>query len=1049
MKKVGCGCCACLADGINREEITNRPGLSAIRYRGGAYGSFFDSMIRRLSVGIGSSSTEEYPLRALRTREMDDPAIAVLDAWAVVGDILTFYQERIANEAFLRTALERRSILELGRLIGYSLKPGVAASAYLAYTLDETATTLIPAGTKAQSIPGINELPQMFETSEDTEARGEWNALRPRMSEPQNITLENVLSITSIWIKGTTTRIDVRDPLLFVFERNKKTKFALRRALKVTIDLELKRTEISFEPVRPYYRRLGGLVRDELAIAERRGRDGSEPDPAAILKLVDVLDELWQAIVLGGSKPMLESLATRLFRRLKPAFVPRSVVEALKNDDLEAEERQKPPGRHASITDLLRAEKLAPASQWNMERSLQTSLAKGSDYLVRTLAAAYPKLATTIYRALANNSTGDQPYAQFRSVHVLRRRSAVFGYNAPTVLFEDRPTDERIKPPVPAFVREDKKIIYLETPEEGITVGSYVVIQDPVGSAVAKAIEAETVPRTAYGMSGKTTRLRLDANWARSFVNEPDDDTEEAIVEAAKANLATIRTTVVLAASEELPLAQRVIVRPVGIKDKTIKVESPTRIELDRVLEGFKPGRWVLVTGERSDTRGTSGITAAELAMVQNVELKLDARPGGSPYSVLVLAPEGLAYEYRRDTVKILGNVVKATNGETRTEILGAGDASKPMQTFTLRGAPLTFVSAPTVSGVASTLAIRVNDVLWHEVDTLADSSPSDRVFITKTADDGKTSVVFGTGWAGARPPTGPDNVRAAYRTGIGLGANVRAGQIATAISRPLGIRDVVNPLRASGGADPESRDDARRNIPVSLQAMGRVVSVRDYADFARTFAGISKASAVMLSDGRRRVVHLTIGGVDDIEIDKTSDLYRNLSEAIVSYGNPYQPFLVDTRRKLIIAGAARVRVDPDYLWTNIAPVIRAALLKRFGYNVREFGQPVYPAEIVAAIQGVPGVSFVDLDALGGIDPDRLFEPEKQPTATPPGTPPGAAAAAPPGQKPGDVQPVQVKGVKAIIPRLARHAHHALHSAEIAYITPELADLFILTEITE
>ena len=298
------------------------------------------------------------------------------------------------------------------------------------------------------------------------------------------------------------------------------------------------------------------------------------------------------------------------------------------------------------------------------------------------------------------------------------------------------------------------------------------------------------------------------------------------------------------------------------------------------------------------------------------------------------------------------------------------------------------------------------------------------------------------------RLPTGPDNVRAAYRTGIGRGANVRAGQIATAISRPLGIRDVVNPLRASGGADPESRDDARRNIPVSLQAMGRVVSVRDYADFARTFAGISKASATLVSDGRRRVVHLTIGGVDDIEIDKTSDLYRNLCEAIVRYGNPYQPFSVESRRKLIIAGAARVRVDPDYLWTNVAPVIRAVLLKRFGYEVREFGQPVYPAEIVAAIQGAPGVSFVDLDALGGIDPDNLFEPDEINKSAPPSAPAGAGAA-PSAQKPGEVKPVRVKGMKPIVPRLARYAHHALQPAQIAYMTPELADLFILTEITE
>ena len=53
--------------------------------------------------------------------------MGVLDAWAVVGDVLTFYQERIANEGFLRTATERLSVLTLARAIGYELKPGVSA----------------------------------------------------------------------------------------------------------------------------------------------------------------------------------------------------------------------------------------------------------------------------------------------------------------------------------------------------------------------------------------------------------------------------------------------------------------------------------------------------------------------------------------------------------------------------------------------------------------------------------------------------------------------------------------------------------------------------------------------------------------------------------------------------------------------------------------------------------------------------------------------------------------------------------------------------------
>jgi predicted phage baseplate assembly protein len=232
-------------------------------------------------------------------------------------------------------------------------------------------------------------------------------------------------------------------------------------------------------------------------------------------------------------------------------------------------------------------------------------------------------------------------------------------------------------------------------------------------------------------------------------------------------------------------------------------------------------------------------------------------------------------------------------------------------------------------------------------------------------------------------------------------------------------VKGVNNPIESSGGADPEARDDARRNIPVSLQAMGRIVSVRDYADFARTFAGITKASAAALSDGRKRVVHVTIGGSGDIDIDVTSDLYRNVVDALHKFGDPYQPLVVVPRDKIVVAGAARVRVDPDYLWALVAPKVRAALLDVFSYDRRDFGQAVYPAEVVAAIQGVLGVVNVDLDALGGIEAAGL------------------------------AQGVRIDDVATIVPRLARPGPEGgLLAAQIAYLPPELADLFILTEIT-
>src|SRR5262249_16707964 len=150
-----CSCCEG-AEVLTPRSVANRPGLNALVYRTGTHATFLETMKARLS------AAEFSELEKLTTRAANDPAIAWLDAWATVADVLTFYQERIANEGYLRTATERRSILELARLVGYALRPGVAASVYLAYTLVNDQRVEIPAGAQAQSVPGPGELPETF-----------------------------------------------------------------------------------------------------------------------------------------------------------------------------------------------------------------------------------------------------------------------------------------------------------------------------------------------------------------------------------------------------------------------------------------------------------------------------------------------------------------------------------------------------------------------------------------------------------------------------------------------------------------------------------------------------------------------------------------------------------------------------------------------------------------------------------------------------------------------------------------------------------------------
>jgi len=147
---------------------------------------------------------------------------------------------------------------------------------------------------------------------------------------------------------------------------------------------------------------------------------------------------------------------------------------------------------------------------------------------------------------------------------------------------------------------------------------------------------------------------------------------------------------------------------------------------------------------------------------------------------------------YDRTTAALNANVARATHGETVEEVLGSGDATQPHQRFVLKQSPRAHVSVPTSSGTESTLRLRVNDLLWHEVPTLYRRGPQERVFVTRTSDDGQTTIQFGDGRAGVRLPTGSANMRAEYRKGIGLEGNLTAGQLSQLLDRPLGVKGVT-----------------------------------------------------------------------------------------------------------------------------------------------------------------------------------------------------------------------------------------------------------------
>lgn len=150
-------------------SIRNRPGLPHIDFRIGGYSDFLEAMLR--------SMDHQENLQNWTHREGDDPGIALLEGASVLGDILTFYQELYANEAFLRTAQWRETIGDLVRLVGYRLSPGLGGSASFAVEIKNGNPVVIPPGFQLKAQLDGFEKKMEFETDSEITAYPELSTL--------------------------------------------------------------------------------------------------------------------------------------------------------------------------------------------------------------------------------------------------------------------------------------------------------------------------------------------------------------------------------------------------------------------------------------------------------------------------------------------------------------------------------------------------------------------------------------------------------------------------------------------------------------------------------------------------------------------------------------------------------------------------------------------------------------------------------------------------------------------------------------------------------
>ena len=261
-----------------------------------------------------------------------------------------------------------------------------------------------------------------------------------------------------------------------------------------------------------------------------------------------------------------------------------------------------------------------------------------------------------------------------------------------------------------------------------------------------RVVAARTAAYTNYGITGRGTELTLADAWLDEF----------------DVLLSHIRDTTVYAAGEPLRLADEPLGEDVARqRDRTRRAlrraaarplgsSSPASAPTSRARPAYRPPSVTIAAADRPSTPGCPATPST---------------PGSrSPptWPTATAARPSRPRQRRR-----------ATQGETRDEAIGSGDADRGGQTFALWQSPLTWLADDNPLGASTVLEIRVDGVLLARGRQPGRTRPGRAGYITGSTADGRTTVTFGDGVHGARLPTGHENIRARYRFGTGRAANV------------------------------------------------------------------------------------------------------------------------------------------------------------------------------------------------------------------------------------------------------------------------------------
>ncbi len=322
---------------------------------------------------------------------------------------------------------------------------------------------------------------------------------------------------------------------------------------------------------------------------------------------------------------------------------------------------------------------------------------------------------------------------------------------------------------------KDDGFLYLDNTYSDIVSNSWVILKNQERYDAYKINEINQISLNDFELNYKVNVLQLDG--------------------LRNLDQYTLHETTAYIGSKRLTLAQVLISIPISNSDHPILLEKK--------MDGLKEKQNISITGELENDPNKSIIS--EISQIISVQTDLSGK-----YTEFKLPY--IKNKYKWDTVTFNFNIVKATHGETKHEVLGSGNPSHNRQKFVLKGKPLTYV-LPDINDSGSTLEANVGNKIWTESDNFLNLKSDDRSYITHVADDGNVSLIFGDGICGMRPSAGLENIHVNYWLGMGKDGLIQKHKINLLLNRPSGVHSVTNPIPATNATDSEDLSTAKKML--------------------------------------------------------------------------------------------------------------------------------------------------------------------------------------------------------------------------------------------